>query len=59
MVRKRPRVEHTEDWQELLPLFWWPEQREYERPLRIVLCVYRARAASSSSRPSLCGLLIA
>ena len=26
MVGKRPRVEPTEEWQELLPLFWWPEQ---------------------------------
>jgi len=31
MARKRPRVEPTDDWQELLPLFWWPEQLEYER----------------------------
>ena len=27
MVRKRRRVDHTEDWQELLPLFRWLEQR--------------------------------
>lgn len=26
MVGKRPRVEHTDDWQEILPLCWWPEQ---------------------------------
>jgi putative transposase len=31
MAAKRPRIEHTEDWQELLPLFRWPEQVEYER----------------------------
>jgi putative transposase len=31
MVRKRPRIEPTDDWQELLPLCWWPEQIEYER----------------------------
>lgn len=31
MVRKRPRIEPTDDWQELLPLCWWPEQVEYER----------------------------
>src|SRR5215212_2467894 len=31
MVRKRPRVESTDDWQEILPLCWWPEQVEYER----------------------------
>jgi hypothetical protein len=29
MVRKRPRVEPTDDWQEILPLCWWPEQVEY------------------------------
>ena len=37
MVRKRPRIEPTDDWQELLPLFWWPEQVEYERMRRPVL----------------------
>jgi len=26
MVRKRPRIEPTDDWQEILPLCWWPEQ---------------------------------
>ncbi len=31
MAAKRPRVEHTEAFQELLPLCWWPEQVEYER----------------------------
>ena len=32
---RRRRVEHTDDWQELLPLFDWPEQEAYEelRPL--------------------------
>lgn len=29
--KRRLRVEPTDDWQELLPLFWWPEQLEYER----------------------------
>jgi len=37
MVRKRPRIEPTDDWQELLPLFWWPEQLEYERLRQPVL----------------------
>ena len=37
MVRKRPRIEPTDDWQELLPLFWWPEQVEYERLRQPVL----------------------
>ena len=33
--RRRRKAEHTEDWQELLPLFDWPEQQAYEelRPL--------------------------
>ena len=32
MVRpKRPRVEPTDDWQEILPLCWWPEQAKYEQ----------------------------
>jgi putative transposase len=33
--RERPRVEPTDDWKELLPLFDWPEQQAYEeiRPL--------------------------
>lgn len=33
--RRRRKVEHTDDWQELLPLFDWPEQEAYEelRPL--------------------------
>jgi hypothetical protein len=30
-VRKRQRVKPTDDWQEILPLCWWPEQVEYER----------------------------
>ena len=37
MVRKRPRVESTDDWQEILPLCWWPEQVEYERIRQPVL----------------------
>src|SRR5215207_1183393 len=33
--RRRRKVEHTDDWQQLLPLFDWPEQEAYEelRPL--------------------------
>jgi transposase len=31
MAGKRPRTEHTEEWQEILPLCVWPEQIEYER----------------------------
>ena len=32
MVRpKRPRVEPTDDFQQILPLCWWPEQAKYEQ----------------------------
>ena len=33
--RKRKRIEPTHDWKELVPLFEWPEQENYEviRPL--------------------------
>ena len=31
MVRKRLRIEPTDDWQEILPLCWWPEQEKYEQ----------------------------
>ena len=33
--RRRRRVEHTDEWDKLLPLFEWPEQERYEaiRPL--------------------------
>jgi transposase len=33
--RKRRRVEPTHEWERLVPLFWWPEQENYEviRPL--------------------------
>ena len=37
MAAKRQRVEHTEDFQEILPLCWWPEQVEYERIRQPVL----------------------
>ena len=37
MVRKRPRIEPIDDWQEILPLCWWPEQVEYERIRQPVL----------------------
>jgi hypothetical protein len=30
LKRRRRKVEHTDDWQELLPLFGWPEQEAYE-----------------------------
>ena len=37
MVRKRPQIEPTEDFQQILPLCWWPEQVEYERMRQPVL----------------------
>jgi transposase len=37
MVRKRPRVEPADDFQQILPLCWWPEQVEYERMRQPVL----------------------
>ena len=37
MARKRPRVEPTDDFQEILPLCWWSEQVEYERIRQLVL----------------------
>jgi len=37
MVRKRPRIEPTDDFQGILPLCWWPEQVEYERIRQPVL----------------------
>ena len=36
-VRKRPRVEPTDAFQQILPLCWWPEQVEYERMRQPVL----------------------
>lgn len=35
--RRRKRIEPTHEWQGLLPLFWWPEQVEYERIRQPVL----------------------
>ena len=34
-MRRRKRIEPTDDWDQLVPLFEWPEQKEYEeiRPL--------------------------
>jgi hypothetical protein len=34
-MRRRARIEPTDDWDLLVPLFEWPEQKEYEeiRPL--------------------------
>jgi transposase len=35
--RRRQRIEPTDDFQEILPLCWWPEQLEYERIRQPVL----------------------
>lgn len=35
--RRRRKVEHTDDWQELLSLFDWPEQEAYEQLRPLVL----------------------
>jgi transposase len=37
MAAKRQRVEPTDDWDTLVPLFWWPEQEEYEKIRQPVL----------------------
>ena len=54
MVRRRPRVEPTEDFQQILPLCWWPEQIEYERIRQPVLFGYplheRAEETGDSER---------
>ena len=34
---RRNQAEHTDDWQELLPLFDWPEQQAYEEVRPLVL----------------------
>lgn len=36
-MSRRRRLEPTEDWEQLVPLFRWPEQREYELIRPIVL----------------------
>lgn len=54
MVRRRPRVEPTDDFQQILPLCWWPEQVEYERIRQPVLFGYplpkRAEETGDSER---------
>ena len=37
MAEKRVRIEPTDDFQEILPLCWWPEQVEYEKIRQPVL----------------------
>jgi hypothetical protein len=49
--RRRRKVEHTDDWQELLPLFDWPEQQAYEelRPLVLFGDSVAGRAAETGT----------
>lgn len=53
-MKRHPRVEPTDDWEQLLPLFEWPEQEEYERIRPLVLfggsVVERAEETGSSER---------
>ncbi len=56
MARKRPRVEPTDDFQEILPLCWWPEQVEYERirqPVLFGTCVTERAEQTGVSRRTL------
>ena len=48
---RRRKVEPTDDWQELLPLFEWPEQEAYEelRPLVLFGSSVAERAAETST----------
>ncbi len=52
--KKRERVEHTDVWDELLPLFEWPEQERYEEIRPLVLfgdpVAERAEQVGSSER---------
>ncbi len=52
MVRKRPRVEPTDDLQEILPLCWWPEQVEYERIRQPSSTTNGPKAAATSGSTS-------
>ena len=52
--RRRKKVEHTDDWELLLPLFEWPEQQAYEELRPLVLfgdsVAERARETGSPER---------
>lgn len=54
MVKKRARIKSTDDFQQILPLCWWPEQVEYERIRQPVLFGYplpeRAEETGDSER---------
>lgn len=52
MVRNRPRVEPTDDFQQILPLCWWPEQIEYERIRQPVLFGYPLRERAEETGDS-------
>lgn len=53
-MRRRKRIEPTDDWDQLVPLFEWPEQKEYEEIRPLVLfgssVAERARATGTSER---------
>jgi len=51
---KRRKAQPTDEWQELLPLFSWPEQRNYEELRPLVLfgasVAERARETGTAER---------
>ena len=52
--KRRGRVEHTDDWGGLLPLFAWPEQERYEEIRPPSLSAF-SHPASSSPKSLVCG----
>lgn len=52
--RRRQRVEHTEDWEQLRLLVKWPEQERYEeiRPLKLFDVSVAERAAEVGTSAS-------
>lgn len=53
-MRRRKRIEPTDDWDQLVPLFEWPEQKEYEEIRPLVLfgssVAERTRVTGTSER---------
>ena len=53
-MRRRKRIEPTGDWDQLVPLFEWPEQKEYEEIRPLVLfgssVAERARVTGTPER---------
>jgi hypothetical protein len=54
--RKRPKIEPTDDWELLLPLFAWPEQQVYEelRPVALFGASVPSGPGRSASRSGRC-----